>query len=45
MREEGQKVVDIRVDVTKIVQYVCITGAAIVAIIFGSKCIQSRKKQ
>lgn len=38
MREEGSKV-EVKVDVTKIVKYVCITGAVIVGIIFGSRCV------
>ncbi len=44
MREEDAKVIDVKIDVTKIVKYVCITGAAIVGIIFGSKCIRSFSK-
>ena len=36
--------VDVKVDVTKIVKYVCITGVAIVAIIFGTKCFHGTEK-
>lgn len=32
--------VTVKVDVTKIVKYVCITGIFIVGIIFGTKCYQ-----
>ncbi len=37
--------VDVKVDVTKIVKYVCITGAAIVAIIFGTRCLNEIYKK
>lgn len=33
--------VEVKVDVTKIVKYVCIAGTAIVAIIFGSRCAKA----
>jgi hypothetical protein len=32
--------VTVRVDVTKIVKYVCIAGVMVVGIIFGTKCYQ-----
>lgn len=32
---------NIEINVTKIVKYVCVTGAVIVAIIFGQKHMQS----
>ena len=45
-RERGSKV-DVKINVTEIVKYVCITGVAIVGIIFSSKCVRSflKKKQ
>ncbi len=39
-RNEG-KMVKVKVDVTKIVKYVCVTGVSIVAIIFGAKCLRA----
>lgn len=35
---ESERSVEVKVDVTKIVKYVCITGAVIVSVIFGCKC-------
>jgi len=43
-RERGSKV-DIKINVTEIVKYVCITGIAIVGIIFSSKCVRSFAKK
>lgn len=37
--------VNVLVDVTKIVKYVCFTGIVIVGIIFGTKCYQSMIKE
>ncbi len=37
--------VEVKVDVTKIVKYVCVTGTTIVAIIFGCKCIRDIYKK
>lgn len=31
----------VRINVTKIVKYVCIASVAIVGIVFGSRCIQN----
>lgn len=39
-RNEGM-MVKVKVDVTKIVKYVCVTGISIVAIIFGAKCLRA----
>lgn len=36
----GTSSVNVTVDVTKIVKYVCFAGIAIVGIIFGTKCYQ-----
>lgn len=41
MCKEGTANVEVKVDVTKIVKYVCLAGTAIVAIIFGSKCAKA----
>jgi len=35
---EGCSSVNVHVDVTKIVKYVCIAGVFVVGIIFGTKC-------
>ena len=43
-KERGSKV-DVKINVTEIVKYVCITGIAIVGIIFGSKCVRSFAKK
>ena len=45
MNRERESKVDIKIDVTAIVKYVCMTGIAIVAIIFGSKCVRSYYKK
>ncbi|WMJ89479.1 hypothetical protein [Anaerocolumna sp. MB42-C2] len=37
--ESSETGVSVKVDVTKIVKYVCIAGVLIVAIIFTTKCI------
>lgn len=37
----GTSSVNVTVDVTKIVKYVCFTAIAIVGIIFGTRCYQS----
>ena len=39
-KETGTKV-EVKIDVTKIVKYVCLAGTAIVAIIFGSRCAKA----
>lgn len=39
-KETGARV-EVKVDVTKIVKYVCLAGTAIVAIIFGSRCAKA----
>jgi hypothetical protein len=36
----GTSSVNVTVDVTKIVKYICFAGIAIVGIIFGTKCYQ-----
>lgn len=41
---ESETSVEVKVDVTKIVKYVCIAGAVIVAVIFGSKCVDEYLK-
>jgi len=33
--------VDVKVDVSKIIKYICIAGVLIVAIIFGTKCLNN----
>ena len=38
---DSETSVEVKVDVTKIVKYVCIAGAVIVAVIFGSKCAKA----
>lgn len=40
-KASGTSSVNVTVDVTKIVKYVCFTAIAIVGIIFGAKCYQS----
>lgn len=45
MRGERESMVDIKINVTEIVKYVCITGIAIVGIIFSSKCVRSFVKK
>lgn len=45
MCREREAKVDIKINVTEIVKYVCITGIAIVGIIFGSKCVRSFVKK
>ena len=37
--------VTVRVDVTKIVRYLCITGILVVGIIFGTKCYMELIKE
>lgn len=37
---ETHPAVEVKVDVTKIVKYVCMAGVCIVAIIFGVNCIK-----
>lgn len=39
-KEAGTSSVNVSVDVTKIVKYVCLAGIAIVGIVFGTKCYQ-----
>ena len=39
-KEAGTSLVNVSVDVTRIVKYVCLAGIVIVGIIFGSKCYQ-----
>ncbi len=39
-KEAGTSSVNISVDVTKIVKYVCLAGIIIVGIIFGTRCYQ-----
>lgn len=38
---EAETGVTVKVDVAKIVKYVCIAGVLIVAIIFGTKCFSN----
>lgn len=38
--DKMESTVTVRVDVTKIVKYVCFTGIVIVGIIFGTRCYQ-----
>ncbi len=42
MNDELNSSVCVKVDVTKIVKYVCIAGSVIVAVIFGSMCFRKR---
>ncbi|NLK99463.1 MAG: hypothetical protein GX271_02245 [Clostridiales bacterium] len=42
---KGGSSVNISVDVTKIVKYVCLAGIVIVGIIFGAKCYQKMINQ
>ncbi|QHQ61287.1 hypothetical protein Ana3638_11300 [Anaerocolumna sedimenticola] len=39
IQEPAESGVSVKIDVTKIVKYVCIAGVVIVAIIFTTKCI------
>ena len=39
-QKETHPAVEVKVDVTKIVKYVCIAGVCIVAIIFGVNCMK-----
>lgn len=39
-KRETRPSVEVKVDVTKIVKYVCIAGVCIVAIIFGVNCMK-----
>lgn len=39
-KNPGTSSVNVSVDVTKIVKYVCFAGITIVGIIFGTKCYQ-----
>lgn len=39
-KKETHPAVEVKVDVTKIVKYVCIAGVCIVAIIFGVNCMK-----
>lgn len=38
---ESETSVEVKVDVTKIVKYVCIAGTVIVSVIFGSRCAKA----
>lgn len=38
---ENETKVEVKVDVTKIVKYVCIASAIIIAVIFGSSCAKA----
>lgn len=45
MRREREAQVDVKINVTEIVKYVCIAGVAIVGIIFSSKCVRGLIKK
>lgn len=42
---EDNTSLEVKVDVTKIVKYVCIAGILIIGIIFGTKCMTNLSKQ